>query len=265
LTRQENCHQKATVLHHNDADGFGAAFAIWSAGYQDATYLPVQYDQPVPDIPEDTKALFIVDFSYDRATCDALAEKYQLTLIDHHKTAATELEGAPYAIFDMTRSGCELAWDHFMSPLPMPAILQYVADRDMWRWSLEQSKEINAYISTLPDDFDTWAAFDLTKAREAGEAILAFQQQQLARSLRDVQWLDIAGYRVPVINTNLNQSELGNLMCERFPDAKFSASYYVRGDGKRNYSLRSIGDFDVSAIAKQLGGGGHRNAAGFTQ
>ena len=46
LTRQENCHQKATVLHHNDADGFGAAFAIWSAGYQDATYLPVQYDQP---------------------------------------------------------------------------------------------------------------------------------------------------------------------------------------------------------------------------
>ena len=59
-----------------------------------------------------------------------------------------------------------------MSPLPMPSILQYVADRDMWRWSLEHSKEINAYISTLPDDFDTWAAFDLTKAREAGEAIL---------------------------------------------------------------------------------------------
>ena len=40
---------------------------------------------------------------------------------------------------------------------------------------------------------------------------------------------------------------VGNLMCERFPYAKFSASYYVRGDGKRNYSLRSIGDFDVSS------------------
>jgi nanoRNase/pAp phosphatase (c-di-AMP/oligoRNAs hydrolase) len=28
-------------------------------------------------------------------------------------------------------------------------------------------------------------------------------------------------------------------------------------------SLRSKGDFDVSAIAKRFGGGGHKNAAGF--
>ena len=30
-----------------------------------------------------------------------------------------------------------------------------------------------------------------------------------------------------------------------------------------NVSLRSVGDYDVSAIAKTFGGGGHRNAAGF--
>ena len=28
-------------------------------------------------------------------------------------------------------------------------------------------------------------------------------------------------------------------------------------------SLRSIGDFDVSEVAKRLGGGGHKNAAGY--
>lgn len=33
--------------------------------------------------------------------------------------------------------------------------------------------------------------------------------------------------------------------------------------GKFQYSLRSRGDFDVSAIAKKFGGGGHKNAAGF--
>ena len=27
-------------------------------------------------------------------------------------------------------------------------------------------------------------------------------------------------------------------------------------------SLRSVGDFDVSAMAKEFGGGGHKNAAG---
>jgi nanoRNase/pAp phosphatase (c-di-AMP/oligoRNAs hydrolase) len=30
------------------------------------------------------------------------------------------------------------------------------------------------------------------------------------------------------------------------------------------YSLRSIGDFDVSELAKRYGGGGHKNSAGFT-
>ena len=30
-----------------------------------------------------------------------------------------------------------------------------------------------------------------------------------------------------------------------------------------NCSLRSNGDYDVSAIAKAFGGGGHKNAAGF--
>lgn len=52
-------------------------------------------------------------------------------------------------------------------------------------------------------------------------------------------------------------------MCKVFPDAPFSASYCDRGDGKRSYSLRSLGDFDVSAVARMFGGGGHRNAAGF--
>ena len=32
-----------------------------------------------------------------------------------------------------------------------------------------------------------------------------------------------------------------------------------------NWSLRSTGDCDVSAIAKKLGGGGHKHAAGFYQ
>ena len=47
-----------------------------------------------------------------------------------------------------------------------------------------------------------------------------------------------------------------------FPDSPFAASFTVKEDTIM-FSLRSIGDFDVSAIAKQHGGGGHKNAAGF--
>jgi len=35
-------------------------------------------------------------------------------------------------------------------------------------------------------------------------------------------------------------------------------------DGQVKVSLRGKGDVDVSAIAAKFGGGGHRNAAGFT-
>ena len=41
--------------------------------------------------------------------------------------------------------------------------------------------------------------------------------------------------------------------------------YYYDGDKLRwTYSLRSIGDLDVGALAVEYGGGGHVNAAGFS-
>ncbi|KKK83930.1 hypothetical protein LCGC14_2788440, partial [marine sediment metagenome] len=42
----------------------------------------------------------------------------------------------------------------------------------------------------------------------------------------------------------------------------FAGCYWDTPEG-RVFSLRSAGDFDVSAIAKQYGGGGHKSAAGF--
>jgi nanoRNase/pAp phosphatase (c-di-AMP/oligoRNAs hydrolase) len=42
----------------------------------------------------------------------------------------------------------------------------------------------------------------------------------------------------------------------------FGGTYYDTAT-HREFSLRSLGDFDVSEIAKEFGGGGHKNAAGF--
>ena len=45
---------------------------------------------------------------------------------------------------------------------------------------------------------------------------------------------------------------------------EFGACYFEVEQNRFQYSLRSRGDFDVSEIAKKFGGGGHKNAAGFT-
>lgn len=255
---------KTAILHHNDADGFGAAYACWKMIYEKAIYIPVQYGQPVPELPETIEELFIVDFSYDRATCEALAAKYRLTILDHHKTAEKELAGLPYVTFNMDKSGAVLAWERMYPGRPVPEILKYVQDRDLWRFALPNSEEVNLYIASLPQTFLAWDDFCLEEAEVGGKAIKAFRDSQVDRACRNVRWVEIAGFKVPVLNLSDNISEVGNQLCQKFPEAAFSASYCDRADGKRSYSLRSIGDFDVSAIAKQFGGGGHRNAAGYT-
>ena len=50
---------------------------------------------------------------------------------------------------DIKLSGCQLAWNHFYPDLLRPWFLEYISDRDLWKFELENSKEINE----APDNF----------------------------------------------------------------------------------------------------------------
>ena len=62
-------------------------------------------------------------------------------------------------------------------------------------------------------------------------------------------------------NSQLHQSELGHELANK--SGTFGLVWYVAQDNTVKCSLRSNGDYDVEAIAKTFGGGGHLNAAGF--
>ena len=261
---------KTTVLYHNDADGFASALAAWLRyGDTGAHYIEVRYGQPVPPIPEGTEELFIVDFSYSRGICDQLAEQYRLVVLDHHETAQAALADAPYAIFDMSKAGCELAWEYFYPAETLPDLLAYVADRDLWLWELPLSKEVNAWIASLPKRFCEWAAAargDIGRDQVmCGQAILANQAHLLEIMASGVKFIEIAGLPAVVVNsTQALHSELADFLGQRFPGAAIVAIYHDQANGTRKYSLRTTrADVDVSAIARQYGGGGHRKAAGF--
>ena len=68
-------------------------------------------------------------------------------------------------------------------------------------------------------------------------------------------------YTTEVVNMLYpNCSEVGNLLAQT---ADVSLTWFERADGMIQFSLRSIGEVDVSEIAKVYLGGGHRNASGF--
>ena len=267
---------KTACLHHNDSDGWGSAYSLWKAlkDTDELLFIEVQYGQEPPYealrgfAPDQ---VYIVDFSYKAPVLiDFLTEFPETMVIDHHASSLPELEVAfeerVYKTYTHNTdfAGCVLTWQHFFPDEEIPDILLYVQDRDLWKFELENSREINAYIASLPKDFEEWDNFYTPEAYDAGRAIIRLQEQAIKRRLKDVRMVKIAGHVVPCVNASENISELGGAMCEAYPDAPFSVSYCDRGDGKRIYSLRSRNGFDVSELAKALGGGGHPGAAGFS-
>ncbi len=252
------------VLYHSKcADGFGAAYAAWTVLGDRALYLPVRHGDPLPDLPPEARVA-VVDFSYPRDVLVELHGRCQsLLVLDHHQSAQQDLEGLAFARFDMDRSGARMAWEHFRPEHPIPRLLEYVEDADLWRWQLPHSKAVSTALQSYPFDFGVWGSLSVDALASEGQAMLRYRDQLIERCLTRVHFCEIGGHRVPAVNSCLFQSEVGDQLCLRHPDAPFAGVYYLNQKGHQGWSLRSRGEFDVAAVAEQYGGGGHRNAAGF--
>ncbi len=248
--------------HANCADGFAAAWVAWQKLGDQSRYIPVRHGDPPPAVqPEDHLA--IVDFSYSRALLEDLRTKVQeLVVLDHHSSAAVELEGLPYAHFDLQKSGARMAWEYWHPEAAVPRIVEYVEDRDLWRWALPQSKEVSLALSLVPFDFELWNQLDVEELKIKGGALCDYQENLVDRAVTRAHWTELEGYRIPVVNSCLFQSEIGDRLCQEYTEAPFAGVYYDK-ESSQAWSLRSVGDFDVSKVASAFGGGGHRNAAGF--
>jgi oligoribonuclease NrnB/cAMP/cGMP phosphodiesterase (DHH superfamily) len=146
------------VLYHaNCTDGSGAALAAYIALGDAATYIPVQYNKPVPDMPLAT-VIYMVDFSYPKEILLQLADSAQVVVIDHHKTAKAALEDIDHpniqVWFDMEQSGATMAWKYFHADRAVPLLLRHIEDRDLWKFKLEGSKEIHRGLGMYPDWID---------------------------------------------------------------------------------------------------------------
>ncbi|WP_262502149.1 phosphohydrolase [Pseudomonas lundensis] len=292
--------KKMCIYHGNCADGFGAAWVVRKALGSDVEFVAGIYGQEPPDVAG--KDVVIVDFSYKYDILAALARKANSVIVlDHHKSAAEDLarfesfhagveedtrrdDGATLlgwktahvmansqngptiaCCFDMNRSGAMLAWDHYFPNQEPPQLLRHIEDRDLWLFKLEGTREIQANLFSYPYDFEVWdqlVAADVLTLVSDGAAIERKHHKDVAELVGVTKRrLKIGGFDVPVASLPYTlTSDAGHLMAQGEP---FAACYWDTPTG-RVFSLRSTDEgIDVSEIASQYGGGGHRNASGF--
>lgn len=267
------------VFHSNCYDGFTAAWvARQRFSWQQVEFIPASYGDPIPEFSQGDE-VYIVDFSYPRDVLEKIHDTVSLVqVLDHHHTAKEALSGLDYCLFDMERSGAKLAWDYFTQivgkEVPTPPLVAYVEDRDLWRWKLPNSREINHYISSFPMTFESWDRLnkDLSGSSfetcvNIGEAIARYSDLKVEEAIKNgTQWREIGGYSIPCVNVPYHMgSTVGNRLLELHPSAPFSGYYLFNSKGDEQWGLRGrdSDDFDVSEIAKQYGGGGHKKASGF--
>jgi len=263
---------KTYILYHaNCTDGLGAKYAAHKKYGDAATYYPVQYNQPVPEIEDDSE-VFIVDFCYDLNTLQALKERVaKLVVLDHHKTAQEALKGFPGAIFDMNKSGAVLAWEYFHPGTKVPELSEYIQDRDIWTWKKPGTREVLSALKALREDFDKWEKLqkhledDLIRESiiYEYEKVSEYEDDYVERTAKKFARLTLWGHKVALFNNTHLGSEVGSKICTDNEDIAFSIGYFIAADNADVcLSFRSVGDFDVTKYAKIHGGGGHRNAAG---
>ena len=257
--------QRYFLYHAGCEDGFASALVPWQIFGSTAKYLPVSHGEPPPSLPRNASVV-ITDFSYRREILLELANSVEhIVLLDHHQTAQKDLEDLEFAHFDMEKSGATLSWEYWHPNETTPDIFRYVEDRDLWKFNLEKSAEVNAAIASYAFDFKIWNQFDIPELAIEGVHILRSIRQQVTRIADRAMLQVIGGYEVPVVNTSTYASDILDELGRRFPDAPFAACFYDTSRGEKRWSLASSGNFDVGNLASELGGGGHYHRSGFLE
>lgn len=260
--------------HAGCPDGFGSAYAFWRKFGDNIEYFPLgHHKRDELDLTQYIgKKVFMADISLSRDKMIELNDlSAELTVLDHHKTAMEALAGLDFCHFDMNRSGAVISWDYLFNR-PAPALLKFIQDRDLWRWELDNADDILLYVDSIGHDFQKWRKLErefedsvcFEIALEKGAAIRQYRDSVVKNMLGYVHTLNIRGYDVPAVNIPFFKSEIVSQLALPM-DVPFAAGYNFNGE-EYIFSLRSKDEgVDVATIAATFpGGGGHRNASGFT-
>jgi hypothetical protein len=299
--------------HKYCSDGLAAAWCV-KMKYSDCEIIGVTPQQNSLDeaLYKKQKVIFVDVCPSEKVLKNVYSKAKSITILDHHKTYEKmvkqvnkkheEKEKKKYGdkvdkkrkkidlVFDLNRAGCQIAWDHYnKKSKSRPWFLDYIADRDMWKFNLKNSKLINMalYDKRLINFISFDRMYNMSEKdtkKLIDEELLPYASiiesrnqhnlQQAARfSLKAEMNINGKKYNcwLGAIEGSL-KSEFGNMLCAKkfkngeLPD--FAAIWrYDPKSGEWWIALRSDSkrtEVDKICEAVDEKGGGHAAAAGFT-
>ena len=263
------------LYHRADLDGKCSGYIV-SRFVPDVELLGVNYGEDVPWDQLAGRPVYLVDFSLQPwSEMERLKEiAAPLVWIDHHQSAIEEYEKSNIKInclLDTKLAACELTWKFFSSePAPRPVYLlgrydvwDLDAQRDvlpfqmgmrLWDWHPAKDKE----------QWDVLMRFSSRAWEIAGQGrvVIEYQKRQnrgMMRKSFEHTWRDL---RFLVVNAGGINSQAFE---SKYDPATHDAVMSFIFDGKQwIVSLYSPDQSrDLSVIAKEMGGGGHKAACGF--
>ncbi len=257
--------------HGNCPDGFGGAYAAWKKYGSDATYVPLtRGDDEIPDV---TGAdLIFIDFVYDKERMDAIAASAKsLIALDHHEGVRDVTESFLGSVFDNEHSGAVLAWNYFHPTTPLPTLLSFIEDDDLFRFTLPDTRAVISYIAVKPYDFEDWDALcTLLDQPETSDAFLQkvrtyaeYFELLATLAAEHAKLVLFEGHEVYFATAHPfkpMKSLVGNMLAKKHGPFSLVVSAHPKGFG---VSIRGDGSIDVSRIAQKYGGNGHKSSSGF--
>ncbi len=266
---KRNKRKKVLVIYHDKCtDGFTSAWVAWTKFGNKADYVGSMHYNTYDDV--DGKDVYMVDISYEEYGLKKIKEKAnKLIIIDHHisvKDVANKF--ADEFIFNEKKSGAFLAWKYFYPKKKIPKLIEYVQDRDLFKWKVSKSKEMCLVLDSFPFDFKIWdklsKEFDSKKKNEEyykkGKLLVNYQNNLINRALNTASKVIFEDHEALIVNSPLLESDIGNNLLNM--GVNIGIIWYETEYGIK-VSLRSNKKVDVSILAKKYGGGGHKMSSGF--
>ena len=266
------------LYHIADHDGKGSGAVVKSV-FPEIKLIGLNHDMKIPyDEIEKHDKIIVCDFALPVDYMFDLSRRKDFTWIDHHVSVIREYEqksaegyGTIKGLRKVGQAAIELCWQYFYPQKAVPLGIELLAKNDLFDLRDPRVRPFEYAMQSMginsPDD-EIWPKLF------AGDLDI---DQMVSEGKRILEWINVRNYRLArfmAFESNINGLKC---ICANMPQGYSSfydslpdrekydvmINFYMNKDCKWNLSFYSSkADVDVSKLAAQFGGGGHKGAAG---